>query len=477
KSCLSQICFKCRKIINYKKYTNVNNKKPKTIYQIGKNVLRKPPIRICDFDINKYQCGKMDRESERSMALYHAPITYDNEPFIFQTDPIRLTEYYCLPGLGFVKKIGNPRDFTNREHAYMRLLLDKDQLNCVNLENMLNTISAHMDSTLTKSKIMGKFAKLYKNEPIVKKRYIDEDEDDDSDEDYVMIPRYNQRNKNNKNKINKQSDQYTPKYCKLRFSLSYPERDINTLVFIKDNDKTTQIYLKNIIDFEKYLKVGNKVSMVIRPSAWFNKVKNHNGNKIYSIKLVIMQIHIELLDSSKNIPSVKDIMSKYNFIDDNNQIVDLTSTITDNITDTVDKIDTTDTTDTTDTIDIDINTEFIDCSIKNIVDIEGQYIDHDNNVSCDDTNSIFPTIYKQKQVLPYYTYHDAKNFDDLIEILKVNICDRCVNKELDNEFNNQQSLQSLQTQPVPIINVDNSSDDEINSISKHIELEDEELDG
>jgi len=203
--------------------------------------------------------------------------------FVFLTEQISLTQY-GIPSLGLFY----PED---SKRSFIKIPIDPNQPNCVQLGNMLKQIDEIASSDKTKNFIFGKMAKNYGYNKICHDPADMEeiDLDDDYDDHY------------NKKPALKKPVKFPYFKAKLgKKDLNTGEYEFDTKVYLKesndDNKTLTELPVTCMTDLDKYIIFGSKVRLLIYMNKlWADKAKGPGyPYKKYGIGFKIIQIEIEM---------------------------------------------------------------------------------------------------------------------------------------------------------------------------------------
>lgn len=263
------------------------------------------PLLCHQFDIKRFSYTEFDRNNKliKTQMIAYSRYNYPDRgeaSFVFQTPEIRITQY-GLPRISEFYPTDDKRNF-------IKVPFDPHQNECLILEKMLREIDTYTASQ--KKELFGKFANAYTYQPIIREPatdQIDLVEDDSEDSE-------NPKNKKEDGSI-KENKQEFFKYCKMKLSISYPEKIIQTKVYIKGKDKKVeQVSVKTASDLEEYIKFGSKIRFIAMINKlWAQKNKNDAGVRKYGVSIKIIQMEIELPDKT----SIHEAFNKYAFQNEN----------------------------------------------------------------------------------------------------------------------------------------------------------------
>lgn len=262
------------------------------------------PVLCKKFDIDRFSFTDLERNNERTTTQMIAYPRYKYErfgetTFLFQFPEITITNY-GLPS--------NKSEFyqDDKQRAFVKLPFDEEQDGCIKLMHMLEEIDVYTEKN--KSSILGqKYARHYKYMPIVRepqqKDELDDLDDDDDDK---------------KSKKSKYDDEPRPKYCKVRFDLTYPDKEIKTEVYIKDPQNLkappNKFLAKTASDLDEYLRWGCKVrGIVMANKLWAAKNKNDDGVRKYGVALKFTHLEITPRENSG---SITEFIKGYAFVNE-----------------------------------------------------------------------------------------------------------------------------------------------------------------
>lgn len=356
------------------------------------------PIKCKEFDIAKYSYTPLrtERVQFKSYPIYN--YTDDNisnikDRFVFQTGRI------CLVAYGIPKY--NP-SFKNNCN-FIKLPLDPNQSKSTHLKKMLSIIDKYNDENDNKIKIFGKLAQsvdIVHGSSLVRSDITNDSDDDD---DYIK---------------KKMFPQLKYDYCKLKFSINHSDKSINTLVFIRENDKSRLLNnIKTVDDLRNYIKLGCHLKMIIMADRlWCNRSRVPDyGIRPYGVTLTIMQL--EITPKPKICWGIQNNLSTYAFIDnpdDSDDSDDFDEMFSASSND--DKMSLNEITD-----DKGIEIIYTDCSLDYL--LANTTDDYLSNMSFPLLNQI-----STNSITCYSIYHNATTFDkEGDEFIKVNICNECYN--------------------------------------------------
>lgn len=256
------------------------------------------PLHCDKFEKSRLSYTELDTENERIKSQFISYPRYTDEKygensFVFQTDWMKITQY-GLPSLGEYYK-------TDSERNFLKVPLDPNQDGCNSLENMLTQVDEYTEEN--KKNILGKFAKLYTYQPIVREPASLDDliTDDDEDED-------KKKPKDNKVRF---------KYCKMKLDTTYPDGEIKTNLYVRDSetDKPTYTPVSNATQLSEYVNWGSEVRMIVMVNKlWAAKNKDKSGTRSYGTAMKILQLEVKPRQSTG---SIRNQFSRYAFDDDN----------------------------------------------------------------------------------------------------------------------------------------------------------------
>jgi hypothetical protein len=263
------------------------------------------PLLCEQFSIENLHTTELDTKSERAKSQYMAFVRYDypeakEQNFVFQIDNVKLTQYGMPTGDSEYYKTDDARSF-------VKLPLDPSQVNCARLERMLSSIDDQAINN--KEKMLGKYAKLYTYSKLVREPSV-KDEMDEINE--------------NEKKDTKKEEREKFKYCKLKFDLSFPDKEIVTQVYVNRDGKPVRVPIKNATELDEYLKWGSTIRcIVIMNKLWAAKAKDVNGLRQFGLSMKIRQIEITPREGGGG----NEVLKHYAFIDDstNEQTTDSTT--------------------------------------------------------------------------------------------------------------------------------------------------------
>lgn len=265
-----------------------------------KTSAKKSQLILCDqFDSKSLTFTELDKNNERSKAQSIAYPRYDYPTggqgnLIFQTPEVEITQY-GLPTIGEYYKTDDMRSF-------VKIPFDPEQEGCQEMEKMLAEMDKHVSSKKTKEAIFGKYAKLYTYQPIVR----------EPDNDMELVGSEDESDEKEKEK-DKKDQKPKFKYCKMKLSVSYPDNELQTVVFLKDGKKREKVTVKSVTDLEKYHNWGCKARYIVMANKlWAAKNKNESGQRKYGITFKIIQM---VLTPSERGGSIKESFSEWAFID------------------------------------------------------------------------------------------------------------------------------------------------------------------
>jgi hypothetical protein len=271
-----------------------------------------PPVKCANFDSSCLSFTDLDIDNERNKAQMISYPRYTHQKhgessYIFQTDWIQLTQY------GLPKKGSEPGDFymNDTDRTFLKIPLDPEQESCQHLQDMLLKVDDYIETNkadifktfAASKKTTGvKAAKLFTYQPIVRKPQ-DENEFGETIVD------------------DKKKEKFL--YCKMQFNTSYPEKDITSMVFIRDeNDKTQKsnvpATVSSATDLENVgLVWGSKVRMIVMVNKlWAAKAKDNNGSRRFGVTMKILQMEVIPREKSG---SIKEQFTRYAFIDQDDE--------------------------------------------------------------------------------------------------------------------------------------------------------------
>jgi hypothetical protein len=242
-------------------------------------------INTTDFDINNWSNTEIDFEDEKSKDAFqftcYGRYNYGKESspvmnqLVFKTGPIKLVTY-GIPQLGQYAK-------TDKERSYIKVPLDPTQDSCVNLFKMFEKLDEW--AVKNKSKFftgrLAKFAKVYDYSSIVRKPQevpsLDDDEDDDED----------------KPKKSKKSADEKPQYAKIKISTEYSSGDVDTVVYLREEDGPVKQEVKTITDIANLVTWQSTVQMIcVCNKLWFGKSADKTGRRQFGIGFKLRQCEV-----------------------------------------------------------------------------------------------------------------------------------------------------------------------------------------
>lgn len=266
-----------------------------------------PPV-LCDtFDVKNYGYTEMDmdpkNEDNKKRSQFMCYPRYETKKhgennFVFQTGWIKITQY-GLPG------IHEKYYPTDESRNFVKVPMDPEQPNCVSLRNMLSKVDEFTEQN--KKKILGKYAKLYTYQPIVRKPTdpnddFDQIEDSESDEGKEDKP------------TNEQKVKF--EYCKMKLDVNWQTKDIQTVVYVREGGKTSEhkhVPVSTASDLDQYLTWGSEVRMIVMMNKlWAAKAKDKSGTRSFGVGMKVMQMEVVPRATSG---SVREAFSRYAFID------------------------------------------------------------------------------------------------------------------------------------------------------------------
>jgi len=234
------------------------------------------PLFCDEVDPTNLTFTELDPKNERSKAQmvafgkYKYPNAESN--LVFQTGPIKLTQY-GIPSLGEYYK-------TDDQRSYIKVPFDTTQEACVELENMLTSIDDHVEND--KEAILKKFAKLYTYSKIVREAHSADD--------------FGELVEDGKAKPVKTADPSKEKfrYCKMKFDATYPEKNIKTIIYVKQTDGTRKrVEANTVTEVAEYIKWGSTVRcLVMLNKLWAAKNKDENGTRKFGLSLKLVQVEV-----------------------------------------------------------------------------------------------------------------------------------------------------------------------------------------
>lgn len=237
------------------------------------------------FDSNKFNVPNELHENKFITGHKMMLPSYNNKKFVFETDPIRLTQY-GIPSLNntYIKH--------DEDRMYVKIPYDKSQPSCVDLFNMLEEIDKLMENS--KDHMFGALSHKYKYVPLV-------------------------RNMLGLATNDKEQNDYSKKfhYCKVKFCKDFESSpgDVTTQVFKKDNDgQSYPVDIKNVTDIAAHLVWQSTAKFVITMNKiWIN---NPNSNDYQDYGILLKCLTIEIISEqpiSKNLS--ENIIKCTSFVD------------------------------------------------------------------------------------------------------------------------------------------------------------------
>lgn len=167
-----------------------------------------------EFNESKLKFSKIDQEAIHHQIYFYP--TYDNNPFIFQTEEIKITQY-GIPSLGDFYK-------DDQQRSFIKVPIDKNQINCIELKNFLEKLDTFIINN--KTNIIGIYDSSSELTPSVKQPYDPSLDEEDNEDNKIIY----------QNKM---------EYCKLKFNLDYQDKFVKTSVFLNQNNQKVIINKSN----------------------------------------------------------------------------------------------------------------------------------------------------------------------------------------------------------------------------------------
>jgi hypothetical protein len=253
----------------------------------------KTKVKLDEFDVTKVKFEEIDMKmkgQKQGIGYVRYVYPHGKNNFVLQVDAINMTQY------GIPKK-----EWVEGKRTNFTIPFDPEQEGCNSLENMLTQVDEYTEEN--KKEILGKFAKLYTYQPIVRESAnLDDLITDDDDED----------------KKKTTEDKVRFKYCKMKLDTTYPDCEIKTGVYVRDpeTDKATYTPVANATQLSDYVNWGSEVRMIVMVNKlWAAKNKDKSGTRSYGTTMKILQLDVKPRQSSG---SIRNQFSRYAFDDSDN---------------------------------------------------------------------------------------------------------------------------------------------------------------
>ncbi|QKF94039.1 hypothetical protein QKU48_gp0581 [Fadolivirus algeromassiliense] len=255
------------------------------------------PFLTENFSIKNYSLTPLEH-NERSEAHLIAYPRNKESTFVFQTPEFTLSQY-GIPPLGKYAT-------TDAQRTTLKLPLDPDQPECVQLENMFKEIDNYM-KTNQKKIFAGQdtgLSYVYKS--------------------IVREPKKQQQPVSDPKKKGAAPEPSKPQKPKCRFwkaklDINFDTKDIQTVVFAKNpaspDEKPTRKVVTNASDLEQYMPWGSKVRMIVMMNKmWAEKTEKDEGVPLkFGLSFKVLSIETTPREKSG---SYRDAIANYAFIDD-----------------------------------------------------------------------------------------------------------------------------------------------------------------
>lgn len=235
------------------------------------------PVNEQTFDINKYNCGSLQKNDFGIHLLFAYP-KYNGNKLLIKTDWIKMNgPYDGIPNY-------NGTFFTDdKSRSFLKLTLDGAQSDLNGLEYILNQIdSYHLNN---KNAILQDYKNYKEYFPMITKKTVNHhllDSDDEEEGDHV-----------------------TYKYCTLKLNTDWQNGKIKTSVFTNKNGNISRIPSDKLQKIEPYLKKGKTLRFIIM----LDKIWCSINGPGWGAKLKIMQVEVK--DDAYN--SYEDMFYDYQF--------------------------------------------------------------------------------------------------------------------------------------------------------------------
>lgn len=243
---------------------------------------RARPVHVNKFNIKKLEYTELDLDNEFVKSQGMAFPRYNGQrAFLFKTDFIELTQY------GIPKSTANDTDVDYYDHdldrSFLKIPFDPEQEATMNLRAMLEKIDKYWSRKGNRKLFfavdpdMPDFYKAFDYLPTIKNP--------------VSLTSPNIPKKIRE----KLKDKVRHQFCKLKFALSYPDKDIETSVYIRDtmDSEPRELDVKTVSDIDKYLTIGSKFRLIGAISKVWAALQSKGGKtQDFSVSLKIWQIEI-----------------------------------------------------------------------------------------------------------------------------------------------------------------------------------------
>jgi hypothetical protein len=256
----------------------MSTQKP-TQKKVAKKEAKASAIKCSSFNTDKFTVTAFDNDNERSAGQSIAYPRYNYESgaknFIFTTQGIKFTQY-GIPSL--TDKDGKPNKYrkSDKDRGYIKIPYDPSQPACVELFTMLESIDAQFQALSEGGKIDEcSLPPLKKKQRWVYVPLVREPQDDEDDDQSKV--------KSNKPRF---------KYCKLKLDTTFPEGNVVTPVFVRENGVPECVDVKTVTDLTEHFQWNCTSQFVIMMNkAWAAKAADADVRK-YGCTMKAMQMEI-----------------------------------------------------------------------------------------------------------------------------------------------------------------------------------------
>lgn len=178
---------------------------------------------------------------------------------------------------------------TDVDRSHIKIYLDPSNPEVLEFANKIKEIDSIMSSPEMMETLLGKKAKKYKYSPLYREYTTPEEDSEEEGTD----------------KKKKKYD--NPPYIKLKLKLSYPDKNIESKVFLleksKDNKKIrTKIDASTIDEFASYIRYNSTVRAVMKPfKMWAHPQSKKDPEYGISCRLERIEIDKESINSYKSV--------------------------------------------------------------------------------------------------------------------------------------------------------------------------------
>lgn len=256
---------------------------------------------FCDqVDLKNLSFTELDPKNERSKAQmisfgrYKYPNGKDTS-LVIQSDPIKLTQYG-------IPKANEDYYKTDDERGFIKIPFDPSQESCKQLEKFFTGLDNYMETE--KDTVLGKFARLYTYSKSVK--------EPSSGDELEQVSGAN-------GEAAKKAERF--KYCKIKFDMSYPDKNILTSIFVKNPDGTCKrVAVNSVAEVNEYINWGSTIRFIaVLNKLWAAKNKDDSGIRKFGVSFKFLQI--EVTPNEKGGASIRDDFTRYAFADRNGSTV------------------------------------------------------------------------------------------------------------------------------------------------------------